>query len=91
VVAKMDGTVNDVPVSAGFQITGFPTIKFIKADTNEMIDYKGQRTLHDFVKFLNENSTKKSLGIDLETLPEPKIKRSDIVEVAEVVEKHDEL
>ncbi len=37
VLAKMDGTVNDVPPSACFQVTGYPTIKFFKAKTNEMI------------------------------------------------------
>lgn len=97
VVAKMDGTANDVPVSAGFQVTGYPTIKFFKAETNQMVDYKGQRTLYDFVKFLNEQSTKKTLNIDLESLPEPKVKRSDVAEAVDqgesggIAERRDEL
>lgn len=90
VVAKMDGTVNDVPLSAGFQVKGYPTIKFFKADTNTMIDYQGQRTLHDLVKFLNEQSSRQTLQIDLDNLPAPVVKRSDIVEVS-ASESRDEL
>lgn len=68
VVAKMDGTVNDVPLSAGFQVTGYPTIKLFKADTNTMVDYKGQRTLPDLVNFLNEQSSRQTLQIDVDSL-----------------------
>lgn len=68
VVAKMDGTVNDVPLSAGFQVTGYPTIKFFKADDNTMLSYKGGRTLYDLVEFLNENSSRQTLHIDLDSL-----------------------
>ncbi|KAI7906684.1 thioredoxin-like protein [Cokeromyces recurvatus] len=68
VIAKMDGTLNDVPLSAGFSIKAYPTIKFFKANTNEIIDYDGERTLHDLVNFLNLYSTKQTLKIDLESL-----------------------
>ncbi|KAI7892010.1 thioredoxin-like protein [Mucor mucedo] len=68
VVAKMDGTVNDVPLSAGFQVTGYPTIKFFKAQDNTMISYKGGRTLYDLVEFLNEHSSTQTLHIDLDSL-----------------------
>lgn len=96
VIAKMDGTVNDVPPSAGFQVAGYPTIKFFKAKTNSMVDYHGQRTLRDFVKFLNEHSSDPSFKVDLSSLPAEIVnKRSDIPEVVEgfsgLDEKHDEL
>ncbi|KAJ8659221.1 protein disulfide-isomerase domain [Lichtheimia ornata] len=56
VVAKLDGTENDIPPEGGFSVQGFPTLKFFKAKTNEMVDYEGSRTLEDLVKFVNEHS-----------------------------------
>ena len=57
VIGKMDGTENDVPAEAGFTVSGFPTLKFFKAETNELLDYNGGRTLEDMVEFLNENAS----------------------------------
>ncbi|KAI7850927.1 protein disulfide isomerase [Circinella umbellata] len=57
VIAKMDGTENDVPAEAGFTVSGFPTLKFFKAETNELLDYNGGRTLEDMVEFINENAS----------------------------------
>ncbi|KAI9484602.1 thioredoxin-like protein [Zychaea mexicana] len=57
VIAKMDGTENDVPPEAGFTVSGFPTLKFFKAETNELLDYNGGRSLEDLVEFLNENGS----------------------------------
>ena len=34
---------------------GFPTIKLIKAGTNEIVDFDGERTEAGFVKFLEAN------------------------------------
>lgn len=90
VIAKMDGTINDVPLSAGFSVKGYPTIKLFKADTNTIVDYTGQRTLHDFVKFLNEQSSKQTLKLDLTSLPKSGEKMVEPPEQA-VNEKHDEL
>ncbi|ORY98788.1 thioredoxin-like protein [Syncephalastrum racemosum] len=59
VIAKMDGTENDVPEEAGFQVSGFPTLKFFKAETNEMIDYEGDRSKESLIEFINENSANK--------------------------------
>lgn len=91
VVAKMDGSINDVPPSAGFHVTGFPTIKFIKANTNEVVDYHGHRTLNDFVKFINEHRTSNSFNIDLRTLPQDKHRRSEMAGEAEGFSERDEL
>ncbi|KAI9478798.1 MAG: thioredoxin-like protein [Benjaminiella poitrasii] len=93
VVAKMDGTLNDVPLSAGFSVKGYPTIKLFKAETNEIIDFNGERTLHDLVEFLNKHSTRQSLKIDLESLPQSLIdKESDTSDKTAVsgVRQHDE-
>merc|ERR1711872_577032 len=35
------------------KIKGFPTLKLFKSGNNEVVDYKGGRTLEDFVKFLS--------------------------------------
>ncbi|KAG1083943.1 hypothetical protein G6F42_022003 [Rhizopus arrhizus] len=86
----MYGTANDVPLSAGFAVKGYPTIKLFKADTNTIVDYTGQRTLHDFVKFLNDHSTKQTLKLDLTNLPQPGEKVTEPSEQA-AAEKHDEL
>ena len=56
VIAKMDGTKNDVPAKANFKVKGFPTLKFFKSGTNEMLDYNGARTLEAMKKFILENS-----------------------------------
>ena len=59
VIAKLDGTENDIPGRAGFQVTGFPTLKFIKAGNNEIIDYEGDRSIEDMTKFINEHGSVK--------------------------------
>jgi len=56
IIAKMDATENDLPAGTPFQIQGFPTIKFIKAD-GTIIDYNGDRTLDDFKKFISQHGT----------------------------------
>ena len=52
VVAAMDSTANDLPSDAGFRIEGFPTLKLFKAETNEVVDYEGDRTLEGMLAFL---------------------------------------
>jgi len=56
VIAKMDGTENDLPAGTPFAIEGFPTIKLFKAKDNQIVDYEGDRTLEGFVAFLKKNA-----------------------------------
>ena len=56
VIAKMDGTENDLPKGTSFQIAGFPTLKFFKADTNEIVDFGGDRTLEGLLAFVKETA-----------------------------------
>lgn len=50
-IAKVDATANEIP---GFDVHGFPTIKFIKKRNGnmEVMEYSGGRTLEEFIKFL---------------------------------------
>merc|ERR1712033_107854 len=51
VIAKMDSTANELEE---IKVQGFPTIKLIKAGTNEIVDFDGDRTEAGFVKFLEK-------------------------------------
>ncbi|KAM0786152.1 hypothetical protein ACM66B_006960 [Microbotryomycetes sp. NB124-2] len=56
-IAKFDATENDVPSTAGFRITGFPTIKFRAAGSSDWISYEGDRSLESLVEFVETNAT----------------------------------
>ncbi|KAJ9070552.1 protein disulfide-isomerase precursor [Entomophthora muscae] len=56
VIAKMEVIENDLPYKAGFEVTGFPTIKLFKANTNEIVDFEGDRTVDGFIEFLKANA-----------------------------------
>ena len=49
VIAKMDSTGNEVE---DIKVQGFPTIKLFKKETNEVIDFAGERTLEGMKKFI---------------------------------------
>ncbi|KAI8866428.1 protein disulfide isomerase, partial [Ramicandelaber brevisporus] len=58
VIANFNGADNDIPISdSEYQFQGFPTIKLIKADSNEVVEYNGNRTLESFVEFIAEHAT----------------------------------
>ncbi|KAJ1565207.1 protein disulfide-isomerase precursor, partial [Nowakowskiella sp. JEL0078] len=56
VIAKIDATENDLPTDSPFRIQGFPTLKLFKAETNEIVDYSGDRSEEDLLKFIKENA-----------------------------------
>ncbi|KAL1924693.1 uncharacterized protein VTP21DRAFT_4347 [Calcarisporiella thermophila] len=75
VVAKMDATANDLPANAGFEISGFPTIKLFKAGKagkdKEIVDYNDNRSLESLAKFLKDNAVNK-VEIEIEEKKEEK-------------------
>ena len=65
----MEATENDLPAGTSFRIEGFPTIKLVKAGTNEIVDYQGDRTLEGFTAFIEANAVTKG-GFVSEESPE---------------------
>jgi len=66
----MEAVDNDIPPSAPFRVSGFPTIKFKKAGTRDFIDYNGDRSLENLIAFVHENA-KNSLDTPTENTPPP--------------------
>jgi len=52
VIAKMDATANELE---DIKIQSFPTIKLFPKDSDEVIDYQGERTLDALSKFVDSN------------------------------------
>lgn len=52
VIAKMDATANELEHT---KINSFPTLKFYKKETNEVIEYNGERTLEGLSKFIDSD------------------------------------
>ncbi|CAF1083387.1 unnamed protein product, partial [Didymodactylos carnosus] len=52
VIAKIDSTANELE---DVKIQSFPTIKMFPKDSDEVIDYNGERTLEGFSKFIDSN------------------------------------
>jgi protein disulfide-isomerase A1 len=48
-IAKIDSTANELEHT---KINSFPTIKLFKRDTNEVVDYNGERNLEGLTKFV---------------------------------------
>lgn len=53
-IAKMDGTANDSPVES-MEWSGFPTIFFVKAGSEEVITYDGGRDAASMWKYIKES------------------------------------
>jgi len=56
-IAKMDATANDIPPSAGFKISGFPSIRLRPAGKDEWIEYSADRSLESFEEFIAANAS----------------------------------
>jgi len=56
-IAKIDGTANDSPTEA-MEWTGFPTIYYVKAGSNEPMVYDGERTAKGLWKYIKKHATK---------------------------------
>lgn len=85
--AKMEAVDNDIPPSAPFRVSGFPTIKFKKAGTRDFIDYNGDRSLENLIAFVHENAKN-----SLETPPENESTSTSAQEpLVEGERAHDEL
>lgn len=52
VIAKMDATANELD---DVKINSFPTITLYKKDTNEAVEYSGERTLEGLAKFIDSD------------------------------------
>ncbi|XP_015692131.1 protein disulfide isomerase-like 1-2 [Oryza brachyantha] len=67
VIAKMDGTANDIPTD--FAVDGYPTIYFYSS-TGKLLSYDGARTAEDITSFINKNRGPKAgaaVGVDDKT------------------------
>ncbi|KAG1755646.1 thioredoxin-like protein [Suillus lakei] len=56
VIAKMESQENDLPASAPFRISGFPTLKFKPAGSREFLEYSGDRELESLITYVEENA-----------------------------------
>ncbi|QSZ29983.1 hypothetical protein DSL72_004501 [Monilinia vaccinii-corymbosi] len=83
-IAKVDATLNDTPE----EIQGFPTIKIFKAgDKKNPVEYTGDRSIGDLIKFIKETSTH---GVEVTyeepAAPEPEDQKPIVESVAEQAE-----
>ncbi|KAG8082069.1 hypothetical protein GUJ93_ZPchr0014g46644 [Zizania palustris] len=67
VIAKMDGTANDIPTD--FAVDGYPTLYFYSS-SGKLLSYDGARTAEEIISFINENrglSAAAADGVDEKT------------------------
>ena len=85
--AKMDATENDIPPSAPFRVSGFPTLKFKPAGSREFVDYEGDRSLESLIEFVENHAVNR-----LEPEEKPLSNETNPAhEAADHSERHDEL
>lgn len=56
VIAKLEAQENDIPASAPFRISGFPTLKFKPAGSQEFLEYTGDRELESLIAYVEEHA-----------------------------------
>lgn len=88
--AKMEAQENDIPPSAPFRVSGFPTLKFKPAGSKEFLDFDGERSLESLIAFVEENAKNK-----LEPKPKPQVatppESEQVPVAAEVPKAHEEV
>lgn len=89
VIAKMDSTANELE---DIKIEGFPTLKFFPKDSDEVIEYRGARTLESLKKFVESGG--KDHGVDDEEEMDEEmidsLEDSDVDDGAEMEEAQEE-
>jgi protein disulfide-isomerase A1 len=85
----MDATENDIPPQAPFKVSGFPTLKFRAAGTNEFIDYEGDRSLESLVEFVESNAKNLDGDVQARDLDEDDEEEDDEEDLS--THEHDEL
>lgn len=65
VIAKMDATENEHPL---MPVTGFPTLKLFKPNSETPVDYSGDRSLKDLVQFLEKETGRTFDGVKTDEL-----------------------
>ncbi|OWF51818.1 protein disulfide-isomerase-like [Mizuhopecten yessoensis] len=83
VVAKMDSTANEI---SDVKVQSFPTLKYFPKNSEEIIDYNGERTLEALTKFLESggkegNGEAEDAGDDDEDEEEEEEEEEDDAEV----------
>ncbi|XP_033747481.1 protein disulfide-isomerase-like [Pecten maximus] len=63
VIAKMDSTANEI---SDVKVQSFPTLKFFPKNSEEIIDYNGERTLEALSKFLESGGKEGNGDLDEE-------------------------
>lgn len=58
VIAKMDGTANDIP--SDFEVEGYPSLYFIPSNGGDLLLYEGARTAEEMISFINKNRETKA-------------------------------
>jgi len=58
VIAKMDGTANDIP--SDFEVEGYPSLYFIPSNGEDVLPYEGERTAEEMINFINKNREPKA-------------------------------
>lgn len=84
----MDATENDLPSDIGFQIKGFPTLKFKPAGSRQFLEYSGDRSLESLIEFVEEKAKN---SLEPQKAPKETVKVEEAEQTPLAVEHHDEL
>lgn len=88
IVAKFDGTANDIPTGINFKLEHFPTFMLFKAKTNELVQFDGDLTFNSLAEWVERSAENK---VKLERKAASAAKTPDESDEAEEEGTHDEL